>query len=770
VAYLYVMILRFPMITGRIDAKDHADTSEWPRLFNLEWKPLMIVAFGLGYSLGKIPATFLFSSVAVWRRLRLMTIIVIVSFLLMVAFYSLLPLLYVAVGLVVGAMPLSVLYGVVGQYLEGRSRTEVLVSSLGASMMLGAPLSRFLAQLLSEHGVSPDYAPTWLGLAFMPITLLAMLVLDTVPPPTATDAAKRSERNPADMAAAWEFVRTHKLGCLMITLTYMVICAFRNYRDYFASDIYSSALKGDLQSWHFLVLEFPSTIVVFFAISWISREKDNVRALMWISLLVAIGAMLCIVATVLYQRKDVLNGGTGGVVWIMVVIAGTYLMYIPFGFVLQDRLVAVFELGTTAIVLINAIDVFGQLASLGVVLYREYIFGQVVGKDSKGHKRPHAMDYHEFYVTLIYPFCGFIAVVNCFVFLYFFRRGKGHTRSEVLSPGVGGVSFNIQSADPGNDQRPMVLSMPEDKSHRVSSFLRLASAIEEDVAAQGDSSASDGEGGSPRPRRRMPRWSSSSVGAVPPSRRAVGQASGTMYLQCRECPLRFTQPEVYRLHMRNVHLAVPAWCNEPLQLRARIQALAADRRNFNRRLSARARYFNLHMFQRCAQATMDAQPELASLFKEMVPKEVSEHNFWANYANRVKLIVTGFYASSGNRKFRQEFTSDAEYGDYVSRSELLHPGVQVMCREDMADLKVGDVGEFVSTEPMDPPLQVYFKRVGGQRFLHWHQVEVIVDLWNPASESRDQSPQAKSPTRAATAPATPTRAAAAFAPSVAIYE
>lgn len=113
--------------------------------------------------------------------------------------------------------------------------------------------------------------------------------------------------------------------------------------------------------------------------------------------------------------------------------------------------------------------------------------------------------------------------------------------------------------------------------------------------------------------------------------------------------------------MRNVHMAVPAWCDEPLQLRSRIMALAADKRNFNRRLSARTKRFNMHMFQRCAQATMTAQPELARLYDQLVPSEVTEHGFWANYANRVKLIVSGFYASAGGRKFRQEFESDAEY-------------------------------------------------------------------------------------------------------------
>lgn len=80
------------MITGKIDAQDHDDTTEWPRLFNLTWKPLMIVAFGVGYTVGKVPATFLFSAVPGWRRLRIMALIAVSTFLLMVAFYPLLPL------------------------------------------------------------------------------------------------------------------------------------------------------------------------------------------------------------------------------------------------------------------------------------------------------------------------------------------------------------------------------------------------------------------------------------------------------------------------------------------------------------------------------------------------------------------------------------------------------------------------------------------------------------------------------------------------------
>lgn len=207
--------------------------------------------------------------------------------------------------------------------------------------------------------------------------------------------------------------------------------------------------------------------------------------------------------------------------------------YIPFGFLLQDRLVAVFELGTSAIVLINGIDIFGQMASLAVVLYREFDFGQVLGGKAAVHRRAQASDYHEFYVTLIYPFCGFIAVVNGLIFMYFFR--KAMVKQSSSSPAIRRVrdsSFNIQDPDESSDMGPLIIQAG-DASRRPSSFLRLASAIEDEVVAS-SAESSPVPGGR---RRRTKRWSLSS--AFTPN-----AGSSTQYLQCSECDARFTQPEV----------------------------------------------------------------------------------------------------------------------------------------------------------------------------------------------------------------------------------
>ena len=89
---------------------------------------------------------------------------------------------------------MSQLFGLISQYLEGRRFTEIMVSALSASLMLGGPFARYLTQLLKENDVALGFIPLIIGGMFLPICVIAMVVLDTVPPPTRLDANNRAER------------------------------------------------------------------------------------------------------------------------------------------------------------------------------------------------------------------------------------------------------------------------------------------------------------------------------------------------------------------------------------------------------------------------------------------------------------------------------------------------------------------------------------------------------------------------------------------------
>eukprot|EP00041_Stephanoeca_diplocostata_P033359 m.1100847 g.1100847 ORF g.1100847 m.1100847 type:complete len:1138 (-) comp24320_c0_seq2:2984-6397(-) len=443
IAYLYLMILRFPMLVRK------SDSGRDP-LFQLNWKAAFVMSFGIGYTLGKITATFFFSTLRPWQRLRYMGGIACAAFLCTSAFYSLAPVEYEAALLLLGAMPLSALFGIVSQYLEGRMHTEVMVSMLAASLMLGGPISRALAVALDERGVDHKLVPMVLGLMFLPSTLVAMVILDTVPPPTALEAERRSERRPKTLREVWTFVREYFVGFVLIFLGYMMICAFRNYREYFATDIYAKAIRNtQLQSWHYVALECPSTVFVFVAIAVVSRSRSNRIGLLLVQGLVMTGALICIGSTVLYQRGYIESHYYGGIVWIELIVSGTYLMYIPMGFLVFDRLVAAFGVGATAVVLINTADIFGQAASLAVVAYREYI--------ARG-SLTHSEDYHQFYLVLIYPLCGTILVINALVFVYFYFKTLQATPKRLHRdriPAFDSTSLNIQGDD---DYQPFEVS------------------------------------------------------------------------------------------------------------------------------------------------------------------------------------------------------------------------------------------------------------------------------------------------------------------------
>lgn len=98
----------------------------------------------------------------------------------------------------------------------------------------------------------------------------------------------------------WAFIRQYFVGFVLIFLGYMIICAFRNYREYFATDIYAKAIRNQqLQSWHYVALECPSTVFVFVAIAVVSRSSSNRKGLLLVQALVMTGALICTVPTLI---------------------------------------------------------------------------------------------------------------------------------------------------------------------------------------------------------------------------------------------------------------------------------------------------------------------------------------------------------------------------------------------------------------------------------------------------------------------------------------
>ncbi|XP_071445649.1 synapse-associated protein 1 isoform X2 [Hetaerina americana] len=83
------------------------------------------------------------------------------------------------------------------------------------------------------------------------------------------------------------------------------------------------------------------------------------------------------------------------------------------------------------------------------------------------------------------------------------------------------------------------------------------------------------------------------------------------------------------------------WVGYPNEeaLKEQILSLSTDRRNFVRSPPAGVEFqFDLESFMPVAQATLAQDPNLQQMRFELVPKVISEENFWRNYFYRVGLI------------------------------------------------------------------------------------------------------------------------------------
>jgi len=742
VAYLYLMMLRFPMLEPTVNASRLSPVFHKPIPgVALNWKSFMVISFQIGYFLGKIPAVCLTSKLKPWSRLRSMIFVSVFSFVTMVAFFSLLPAMFEGVMLCLGAMVMASLFGIISQYLEGRQFTEIMVSFLSLTLMLGRPLADLLARMMSEKHVAPEKIPPIIGVMFLPICLLAMFVLDTVPPPTARDAGRRAERRPISYRVGWKFVNEYSFGILLTVISYTVICAFRNYREYFASDIYSHTLNRDLNSWHYVALEFPAAAIVFICISLLARIKNNRFAFFMIIGIVSFGAILIVVVTYMYQNAMLSSDKvTAGFIWIECIATGTYLMYIPTGFLLFDRLIACTDFAGTVVFLINSADVFGQLGSLAVVLYHDL---QTNPQDSA--------HYHQFYVDMIYPLLSLVLILNLLIFSYFFvkldpekYKKRQKPKGTIGPPAI----LNIQGDYVESEESESLIPSEASRSRRSSEFRskrsnvvsrcdnmvttkpklrkRLSKASVEtdgiDIAAE---TGVRSRRATPLSRRHS---SSNDIDAREPERDLLMVGSlDELWHQCPECHHRFTEGQALRIHIRDTHLSVAVWINEPFQVKLKIQNLAHDPRNFTKALPYDKQFteFDFELFKKSAKVTMQQQNSLALMFRNCVPSIVTEHMFWHNYAFRVKCIIEAFH-SDNNYKYWTDFVSMEAYTQYMHdtlvNTEL---ATQVMAIEKVADVIPGEIGVFVSNDaPYDPPAQIRFDRLG-VRFVKWHQLEII---------------------------------------------
>ncbi len=190
--------------------------------------------------------------------------------------------------------------------------------------------------------------------------------------------------------------------------------AYRDFRDNYGVEIFAE-LGFDQDPAIFTKAETFVAFGVIATLAFLSLIKDNRKGLIGAYVVMTFGLVLLTVSNLLREREVI-----DGFWWMTLVGLGSYLAYVPFGSMLFDRLIATTRVVGTAVFAIYVADALGYTGSVGVLLFRNQVYGD--------------MSRLEFFTGFTYFMSvlgGVLLVASC---LYFLRR---HARGEGEAPSSG---------------------------------------------------------------------------------------------------------------------------------------------------------------------------------------------------------------------------------------------------------------------------------------------------------------------------------------------
>jgi len=370
--------------------------------FALDYKIALIVAQVAGYALSKFIGVKVISEIDPRHRAAAILALIATSWLALIAF-ALVPAPWNVVTLFFNGVPLGMIWGLVFGYMEGRRVSEVLAAMLCASFILSSGVVKSVGTwLMQSVHVDRSWMPAATGALFMPLLLLAVCVLSELPPPSARDEAERTRRAPMTKSERQSFLKAYAPGLIAIVLAYVLLTAFRDFRDNFAAEIWAALGYGG-QAAIFSASELPVAVIALLGMAMIILVRDNRRALVVIHAMIGGGFLLLGLSTLAFQMHLI-----SPLVWMILAGSGLYIAYNPINAVLFDRLVAASGRIANAGFLIYVADSFGYLGSVTLLLWRNF------GQGSR--------DWLQFFTAGAYVTSVVGTMLTLLAAIYFYRR------------------------------------------------------------------------------------------------------------------------------------------------------------------------------------------------------------------------------------------------------------------------------------------------------------------------------------------------------------
>ena len=343
-------------------------TFEGLAVFGVDYKIILIIAQVLGYMLSKFIGIKMISELRAERRLLYLLSMIFVAEISLV-FFGLIAAPYNFVFMFINGLSLGMIWGIVFSYVEGRKFTEILSIALCSSFILSSGVVKSAGLLVMDNlKVSEFWMPAVTGAIFLVPFIVFAWALEKMPAPTSEDKILRKERKPMTAAERKKVFLTFLFPIVILVFFYMGLTALRDFRDNFSREIWDAVgFEGSASV--YTLSEVPVAILVLCLVGSMGFIKNNQKAFVSYHYLLILGTILVGLGTFLYQVQLV-----SPMLWMITVGFGLYVCYVPFNGIFFDRMIATFRINGNAGYLIYIADAFGYLASVAVLLYKN--FGQ----------------------------------------------------------------------------------------------------------------------------------------------------------------------------------------------------------------------------------------------------------------------------------------------------------------------------------------------------------------------------------------------------------
>lgn len=369
----------------------------------ISYKSWLVIAQVFGYALSKRIGVKVVSEMTPGRRVMSILGFVTVAQLALLGF-ALVPAPWNIVFLFLNGLPLGMVYGVMLGFLEGRRQTDALVAGLTASFIFASGFVKTVALTIRrDWGVSEYWLPLTTGMLFVLPMLLSLYALSLLPPPTAEDRALRTTRQPMNADERRTFLRTFAAGLIPFIASYVLLTAFRDFRDNFGPEIIKSL--GITDPGVFAQTETIVALCILALMGSIQLVRDNTRAFQLINVVMISSVLMIGLSTWLYQQGMLSPG-----VWYTLMGLGLYGAYVPCNGLFFERFVASFRYVSTVGFIVTLADFYGYLGSVAVLLYKN--FGQST------------ISYLDFFIYGAYALSIIYALLMAISYRAFWRMGK----------------------------------------------------------------------------------------------------------------------------------------------------------------------------------------------------------------------------------------------------------------------------------------------------------------------------------------------------------